>query len=131
MTNIETVRKDLKSLKQKTHLIENLRKTQMTHIMRIEMLKKMTKTTEVCECIEREERLLSLLKAEPYIKEAELLEEKYMSAINLLDPIDKIIILDAFVNGTPYWRVGVSVGYSEEGVRKRVSKIIHRLACSC
>ena len=70
------------------------------------------------------------MKIDEYVRDANLLEEKYMSAINSLEPIDRAIILESIVNGTPYWKIGVAYGYTEESLRKKIDKILRKLAFS-
>lgn len=127
---VEEVKKDLKSLKNYTLAINKLRETQETHIMRIKMLEKMQKSEKVNSIIERERKLLSDLDIATKISEAQEIEEKYMKTILSLSPLDRSIILDAYINGQAYWKIGVAIGYSEEGVRKKISKIIKNIALS-
>ncbi|MBO5339226.1 MAG: hypothetical protein J6A96_05955 [Clostridia bacterium] len=126
----EEVKKDLKSLKNYTLAINKLRETQETHIMRIKMLEKMQKSEKINSIIERERKLLSDLDIATKISEAQEIEEKYMKTILSLSPLDRSIILDAYINGQAYWKIGVAIGYSEEGVRKKISKIIKNIALS-
>ena len=65
-----------------------------------------------------------------YVEEAEKLEKKYMEAICSLDPIDKTIMLESLINGEPYWKIGLKLGYTEEAVRKRKDRIIRKMALS-
>lgn len=127
---IEEVKRDLKSLKNYTLAINKLRETQETHIMRIKMLEKMQKSEKINSIIERERKLLSDLDIATKISEAQEIEEKYMKTILSLSPLDRSIILDAYINGQAYWKIGVAIGYSEEGVRKKISKIIKNIALS-
>lgn len=127
---VEEVKRDLKSLKNYTLAINKLRETQETHIMRIKMLEKMQKSEKINSIIERERKLLSDLDIATKISEAQEIEEKYMKTILSLSPLDRSIILDAYINGQAYWKIGVAIGYSEEGVRKKISKIIKNIALS-
>ena len=71
---------------------------------------------------------MGLMSIEEYIKEATDIEAKYMSAINQLDPLDKAIVLDNLVNGIPYWKIGLKLGYTEDGIKKRINKAIRKLS---
>ena len=51
-----------------------------------------------------------------------------MEAINKLEPFDKTIILDGYINGKAYWKIGRDIGYTERGVQKRVSIAIELIA---
>lgn len=128
MKGINEVKKDLKDLKKHAHAIERLQRVQSTHEARIKMLRKMNETEKTRALIEKEESFIDSIKLCEEIDSARQLEEKYMRAIIALDPIDKSIILDAYVNGVPYWKVGYELGFSEDGVRKRVNKIIKAIA---
>lgn len=127
---IDEVKKDLKNLKLHNRSIKKLKEIMETHIMRIKMLERMEQTDKVKNIIAKERELLSSLDFATKIDKALELEKKYMEAITALDPLDREIILDAFINGLPYWKIGISVGYSEEGVRKKISKIIKNISLS-
>lgn len=127
---IEEVKRDLKNLKSYTHSINKLKETQLTYEMRIKMLERMERTEKINNIIEREKNLIATLDVATKINEALLLEEKYMGIIMSLEPLDRSIILDTYINGLPYWKIGMQVGYSEEGIRKKISKIIKNIALS-
>ena len=57
-----------------------------------------------------------------------MLESLYMEAISKLEPLDRTIILDGYINGKAYWKIGRDIGYTEVGIQKRVNKIIEILA---
>ena len=128
MKGLNEVKKDLRELKKYTHAIKQLEATERTHRARIKLLESMERNTRICALIEREQALLSALQPDSIIEKVCELEEKYMSAINTLPLVDKGIIVDAFINGTPYWKIGLQVGYSEEGVRKHINALIRELA---
>ncbi len=128
MKGINEVKKDLRELKKYTHAIKQLEIAQKTHLARIKLLEAMQGSARACELIEKERALLSSDKPLYLIESAIELEGKYRDAINALPLVDRGIIVDAFINGKPYWKIGTEIGYSEEGVRKRVSKIISKIA---
>ncbi len=128
MAEINKVKNDLRDLKSHAHMIKRLSEAHDMHIKRIQFLQRLGNSDEILENIETEKRLIDKLDAGKYIREAQILEEKYMSAINDLSPLDKTIILDGYVNGNPYWKVGMELGYTEDGVRKRVNKIIEDIS---
>jgi DNA-directed RNA polymerase specialized sigma subunit len=78
--------------------------------------------------IERLRAVIETLGLERTIKRVTELESKYMTAIGKLEQLDQTIIIDAYINGKPYWKIGRDVGYSEVGIQKRVNKIIEILA---
>ena len=71
---------------------------------------------------------LESLRVEDCIKEATELESRYMEAISKLEPLDRTIILDGYINGKAYWKIGRDTGYTERGVQKRVVIAIETLA---
>lgn len=129
MKGINEVKKDLRELKKHAHAIDRLKSLQSTHMARIKMLEKMTPSDKSSELIKKEQEHLEALPICSEIEKAREIEEKYMSAIMELDPIEKSIVLDSYINGVPYWKIGVELGYSEEGVRKKLSKAIKSIAC--
>ena len=124
----EEVKKDLKNLKLHNQSVLKLKEVMDTHLMRIKMLERMEKSDKTEELIKKEQRLLSSLDFTAKIDKALILESKYMEIITSLNPLDRTIILDAYINGLPYWKIGTSLGYSEEGIRKKISKIIKSIA---
>ncbi|MBQ8545653.1 MAG: sigma-70 family RNA polymerase sigma factor [Clostridia bacterium] len=130
MKELNEVKKDLKNLKKHAHAIERLQKVVSTHEARIKMLKRMKDSEKTRELIKKEESLLDSIKLCEEIDNARHIEEKYMHAILALDPVDKSIILDTYINGEPYWKIGLELGFSEESIRKKVSKIIKTIALS-
>ena len=130
MKGINEVKKDLRELKKHAHAIEKLRSVQSTHLARIKMLEKMNQSEKTREIIENEMRHIELLPISEEIESARKLEEKYMGAISRLGPIEKSIVIDTYINGIPYWKVGAELNYSEEGVRKRLSKAIREISLS-
>ncbi len=128
MKEINEVKKDLRELKHHAHAIEKLKMAQNTHLARISMLERMEKTDKIKEIIECERRHIELLPISEEIERARLLEEKYIDAISTLGPIEKSIIIDTYINGIPYWKIGITLGYSEEGIRKRLAKALKEIA---
>ena len=128
MKEINEVKKDLRELKKYTHAIKQLECAQRTHLARIKLLESIGGGEKTNKLIERENALLASLDAKTVIEGACTLEEKYMAKINELPLPDRGIIIDCVINGTPYWKIGLEIGYSDEGVRKRVSKIIAKIA---
>ena len=126
--NIKTIKNDLKQLKKTIHIIEALTQSKERYLKRIETLSSFIQTDKIKEQIETTKKVMSLLKIEDYIKEANELERKYMSAINKLEPLEKTIIIESFLNGKPYWKIGNALGYEEETIRKKIAKILKKIA---
>lgn len=130
MKGINEVKRDLRELKKHTHAIERLQEAQSTHLARIKMLERLNQPEKTKEIIEKELRHIELLPLCEEINSARELEEKYMTAISALGPIEKSIVIDTYINGIPYWKVGARLSYSKEGVRKRLAKAIKEISLS-
>ena len=128
METTEKIKRDLRLLRKITHSIEVSLTVEKRHKERLEVLQKQQQTEEVKQNIADIEAVLATLDTAKYIQRATELESRYIEAINKLDPLDKTIILDGYVNGKAYWKIGSDIGYTTEGVQKRVNKIIARLA---
>lgn len=121
------IKTDLKQLKKNIKYIESYKEAEKSHKSRVTFLERLGKA-EYAKEIEREKALLKRLNPTKYIIEAGLLEERYMEAIDKLSPVDKTIIIETYLNGKPYWKTGEALGYTEEGIRKRISKSILQIA---
>ena len=122
------VRRDLRNLRKLTHSIEVSLQVKERHEKRLAWLKERQPTKEVKSDIEQIQKVLATLDIEKYISKATAIEAKYMEAINKLEPFDKTIILDGYINGKAYWKIGRDIGYTERGVQKRVSIAIELIA---
>nr|DAI27433.1 MAG TPA: Protein of unknown function (DUF722) [Caudoviricetes sp.] len=128
METTEKIKRDLRLLRKITHSIEVSLTVEKRHKERLEVLQKQQQTEEVKQNIADIEAVLATLDTAKYIQRATELESRYIEAINRLDPLDKTIILDGYVNGKAYWKIGRDIGYTEVGIQKRVNKIIEILA---
>lgn len=127
MIDIETIKKDLRQLRKVTHSIEALLTMKEKHERRLAYLSGRPSSPEVEEEKKRIEKLLEGIDLQGYIKRATTLEEKYMAAIDKLEPLDKKIIVDGYINGKAYYKIGRDIGYTEVGIRKRLEKIIKQI----
>lgn len=128
METTEKIKRDLRLLRKITHSIEVSLTVEKRHKERLEVLQKQQQTEEVKQSIADIEAVLATLDTAKYIQRATELESRYIEAINKLDTLDKTIILDGYVNGKAYWKIGRDIGYTEVGIQKRVNKIIEILA---
>ena len=128
METTEKIKRDLRLLRKITHSIEVSLTVEKRHKERLEVLQKQEQTEEVKQNIADIEAVLATLDTAKYIQRATELESRYIEAINKLDTLDKTIILDGYVNGKAYWKIGRDIGYTEVGIQKRVNKIIEILA---
>lgn len=124
----DQIKKDLRKLRKLAHSIEVASTVKERHVKRKEILMQSEQTEDVLSEIARIDRVLATLRIEEHIKQATALEERYMEAISRLDPLDKTIILDGYINGKAYWKIGRDIGYTEDGIKKRVAKIIEKIA---
>ena len=128
MTSAHKIRQDLRQLKINTHAINVLQKAYETHKRRIKMLEGLEENSYRARVIKRERAKLASLRFEEQIEALTDLELKYMHLIESLPALDKSIIVDCFINGKSYWQIGLDLGFSEEGIRKKVGVIIKKLA---
>ena len=117
----------MRQLRKITHNIEVSLQVKERHEKRLAILQQKS-TQEFEEEISKIKQVLSTLKIEESIKKATALELKYSEAISKLDSLDKVIILDGYINGKAYWKIGRDIGYTEAGVQKRIKKIFEKLA---
>ena len=122
------IKKDLHQLRKLAHSIEAYLEMEKRHRARLELLKTMPKQeTDILE-IGRIEKILKSINVKEHIEQATKLEEKYMKAIDKLDPLDKTIILEGYINGKAYWKLGKEIGYSTSGIQNRINVIIRQIA---
>lgn len=124
----EKVKSDLRKLRKITHSITVAMECKQNHERRLEYLRGKIATKDNTEEIQKLEEVLGSLHIEENIKKATALEATYMEAIDKLEGFDKTIIIDGYINGKPYWKIGRDIGYTEVGIRKRVEKAIEKLA---
>ena len=117
MTNVNKIRQDLRQLKINVHAIKALERSFETHEKRIKMLESLEQSTYTKKVIEREKAKLKALKFAEQIEELTDLEIKYKDLIYSLPSLERAIMIDCFFNGKSYWQIGVSLGFSEEGIR--------------
>ena len=125
----ERIKRDLRRLRKITHGIEVSMRVKETHEKRLAYLNALSPSTNEAKAeAEKIRQNLSALRIEDSIKEATALETLYMGAISRLDPLDRTIILDGYINGKAYWKIGRDIGYTERGVQNRIGAIIERLS---
>ena len=129
-SKINIVKRDLRLLKKSSHAVKRILEIQGLHFKRISALEKMEKCEENSRLIKREKEIIEGLKLKEVIAESEEIEKKYLAALASFHPRDKAMMLDCFVVGMPYWRLGMEYGYSEEGVRKHINALVEELAAT-
>ena len=118
------IKKELRALRKINKSIEASFRMRSKYEKRLNYLKNNLQAKEA----ERVQTLLAGLKIDEQIIRATEMEAKYMTIIDKLEPIDRTIIIDACINGKTYLAIGMDVGYSEEGVRKRIDRICYKIA---
>lgn len=123
----DRVRDDLRRLRKITHSIEAEMRSKELNEKRLELLKRNEDKNK--DEIAKIEGILRCIRLEEHIARASELEQRYMDAINALEePLDRAIILRGYVNGEAYWKIARDIGYTEDGIKKRVKKIIDKIA---
>lgn len=126
---VDEVKKELRELKHIEKCIKVRETIRDLRERRLKWLRSQPKSDEINEEISEITEILGALKINDYIRKANRLEKKYMSAISTLAPDDQIIALECFVKGDKtYYQVGNDIGYSDEWVKVRVRKIMEDLA---
>lgn len=128
MEEISTVKKEIKQLRQNMRLLDALASSDIRKSQKLDMLKASPQSEAVKAEIERIKRSLSSVDARKLSHEIIKLEEKYINAINSLPALDKTIFLEFCIEGLPYWKIGMNTGYSPEGIKKRLYKMIEKIA---
>ncbi len=129
-SKINIVRKDLRALKRSSHAIEKLIEAQGIHFVRINALEKMEQNEQVKKALEKEKEHLEKLGLAQEIEKSVELEGKYLNAISSLPLIDRAILTDSFVKGKSNIVIAMDYGFSEGGIRKRITRLIEKIAKS-
>ena len=124
---IEQVKTDLRELKKTVHLIDTLVRAKNAYAYRIKSLIEQGSKSGVEEARKLQEKLDDL-KIQEHITRAIELQGKYTEAISALGVVDKTIVLEYYINGTSAWKIGNKLGYSEDGIRKRLAKALAQIA---
>jgi DNA-directed RNA polymerase specialized sigma24 family protein len=126
---VEVVKQDLRRLRKLSHAIAAELKAKESHERRLTYLRSIPEPSEdVLIDIMRIEDAIKALRVDEHIRAAAELEGRYMNAISSLEPLDRAIIIDGYVNGKAYWKIGRDIGYTEAGIKKRVSAAIEGIA---
>lgn len=123
----EMIRRELRDLRRLTHSIDTMLTLRDNHERRIRYLTEKG-TPEAQSEAERIKALLDGLKIEETIARANELEARYMSAIGKLEPLERTVIIEGYINGKPYWKIGKEMGYSERSIQSRVNAALEKLA---
>lgn len=125
---VERVKRELRQLRRINHGIEVYLSIRERHEKRLAFLRSLERSLEVVAEIERLEQLVASMDTAKAIMEATRIEEKYMAIINTLEPVDRTIVLEGYISGVPYWKIGREIGYTERGIQKRAAAAIEAIA---
>lgn len=121
---IQQVRSDLRELRHVGRSVEISIDTKERLLRRIRYLEEQDRKEEIAEV----EKLIEKMRIDEQIAKVTELELKYMSAINSLGVIDRTIIIEGYVHGRAFWKIGQDIGYSVEGIKARAKKSIVKIA---
>ena len=124
---LEKIRRELRDLRRIAHSIETMLTLKERHQRRIAYLREIG-TPEAISEIEKIKTLLDGLKIEESIAKVIDIESRYMGAIGQLETVDRTIIIEGYINGKPYWKIGKEMGYSEDGIKKRARRALEKLS---
>ena len=128
VSKIKKVKKDLRALKSTSHAIERLIEAQGIHFVRIKALEALPKSEKINELVKREHEIINGIGLAEAIEKNEELQMQYMDAISALDLTDRAIVTDCYLKGKPYYRLAMDYGFSEGGVRKKLERLIEKIA---
>lgn len=123
--DINEIRRDLRSLRRLTHRINILLDAETRHRARLACLEMHGGADTDCN---RLKTVIAALNTRDCINRATDIEVRYMTALMALEEVDRIILIDGYINGRAYWQIGRELGYSEDGIRKRAKAAIEKLA---
>ncbi len=79
------------------------------------------------EDLRKVEAQIASLHIEKLIAEAQSKREMYMNAIEQLECIDKIVVIENIINGKPYQKVAEETSYSIDTIRWRVKRVTKKI----
>ena len=123
---IYRVKKDLRALKKSSHALNRLIELHGLCYKKVKVIEALE--GEASALAEREKEIALALGIKAEILKSQALTGKYAAAIGSLDTEDKAMLLDCYINGMPYWKIAMEYGFSEEGARKHIDKIVKKIA---
>ena len=130
VSKINKVKRDLRALKSSSHAIERLIEAQGIHFIRIRALEALPKSERITALVEKEMEIINDLGLAKEIEKNEELQMRYMGAMSALDVTDRAIVTDCYIKGKPYYKLAMDYGFSEGGIRKKVDRLIKKIALS-
>ena len=126
----KTVKMDLRRIKYGKKHIAELEASYEKQLEYLKYLRGCRKSKEIKERIAIGEETVKVKIAEIKRKstEIEVIEARYRSAIRSLSELDQRILREGYIGGTPYWKIGEQLGYSERGIQERMVRIFEAIA---
>ena len=125
---INKIKRELRAVKKSSHAIGRLIEHQGLHFTRIRALEALPKDEERDAIIERERELIEKMGLEELISQNEEMEKKYEKALESLSLRDRAMMKDCYFGGMPYWKIAMEYGFSEEGARKHLEKLVVKIS---
>ena len=117
----EKVKNDLRQIRVLSHQIDCVIVARDKRVVRLDYLHNENEKARL-------QAIIDTINVDKLIAQANSLEHEYIALINRLDNIDRTIIYDGYILGTPYWKIAKKIGYSEANVQKRALAAIEQIA---
>ena len=117
------VRTDLREWRKREHAINVCLDARSRMQRPVELLLEYGKVDDA----ERVKQQIASLKIDKLIADAQSKREMYIQAIERLDAIDKIVVVENIINGKTYWRVAQDTAYSVDAIRWRAKRVARKL----
>ena len=127
-SKIKMVKRELRGLKKSSHAVKRLIETQGIHFKRIKALEELPRSERVQALIEAAKGLIASLGIEEEIEKSAETQRRYNAALSSLSLTDKAMVLDCYIGGLPYWKIGMEYGFAEEGARKHLDALVKKIA---
>lgn len=121
---VNELKKDLRQMRFSQKLDEALFKSQKLFELEIEKLSQAPVSQSNKEKIVALTALYNSLDIPCSIFKNIQKRERYLKAIKLLDDIDQYILVEAFINHEPYYKIANAIHYSEDYVRKKATNAL-------
>ena len=128
LSKVNKVKRDLRALRSSSHAIERLIEAQGIHFVRIKALEALPKSEKIQTIIKKENEIIRCLGLAEVIEKSEEMERRYMGALSKLELNDRAIITDYYIKGAPCFQVAMDYGFSEGGLRKKLDRLISKIA---
>ena len=127
--SINKVRSDLKKIKKNSLCISSLLRYYNLQENKIKSLRSHSIGKEKCEKTTNSlQKSLEKIELNKIVYEASVLEQSYIQFIKNLDLIQQTVVMSAFFQGKPYWKIGKEIGYSERSVRYIIESALKQIA---